>query len=625
MRRLFFPVVLPYSLPAALPALLLLSLTLLYPWAQAAPTQAALTLAAPFSTVAERSGFAQTGRYDEVIALCASLQKTCPHAVRCVEFGRSPEGRPMLAIIASTSGALTPAAAQRAKLPVWLVQGGIHAGEIDGKDAGFLALRDLLQQSGANALLKRQVLIFVPVFNVDGHERFGRWNRPNQRGPEQMGWRTTAQNLNLNRDYMKADAPEMQAMLRLVNQWDPLAYIDLHVTDGAKFQHDISIQVEPTRSGDVPLRQFGLQLRDDLIASLTQSGSLPRPFYFDFAVEDDPASGFVDRIPGPRFSHGYFPLRNRIGMLVEAHSWRDYGYRVQLDKRVILQLARQFAEHGPRWREQVQAADQRASQLAGQVVPLTWKTTEKVRQIEFFGYEYSKELSDVSGGSMVQYDDSKPKTFKVPLRDEIVADLTLTAPGAGYLVPVAQAALIGPKLQQHGIRFRRIAQPLPAQAVGVFHAESVEFEQQSFEGRQRLTQSGKWQPETRNLAAGALFVPIAQPRARLVLALFEPQGPDALVSWGLLNPFYERKEYMEAYVAEQVGAAELAANPTLAHEFNQKLAKDAKFANSPQARLEFFARRHPSWDSQYQVYPIYRIEAALPPLPLQAGKTPVDR
>ena len=94
-----------------------------------------------------------------------------------------------------------------------LIQGGIHAGEIDGKDAGFLALREALDGKAAPGALDRQVLVFVPVFNVDGHERFGRWNRPNQRGPEEMGWRTTAQNLNLNRDYVKADAPEMQAML----------------------------------------------------------------------------------------------------------------------------------------------------------------------------------------------------------------------------------------------------------------------------------------------------------------------------------------------------------------------------------------------------------------------------
>ncbi|MEP6633661.1 MAG: M14 family zinc carboxypeptidase, partial [Luteimonas sp.] len=201
------------------------------------------------TTVSERSGFRKTGRYDEVVALCDAFAHRYPDAVRCLDFGVTPEGRAMKALIATRTGAFTPQAAHAKDLPVLLIQGGIHAGEIDGKDAGFLALRQVLNGEAAPGALDREVLLFVPVFNVDGHERFSAWNRPNQRGPEQMGWRTTAQNYNLNRDYVKADAPEMQAMLALVNAWDPLAYIDLHVTDGAKFEHDVSIQVEPVHSG----------------------------------------------------------------------------------------------------------------------------------------------------------------------------------------------------------------------------------------------------------------------------------------------------------------------------------------------------------------------------------------
>src|ERR1700694_2724927 len=261
------------------------------------------------ATRAERSGFAKTGRYDEVIALCAAFQKAFPDAVRCIDFGRTPEGRPMKALVASRSGALTAAQARLRGLPVLLVQGGIHAGEIDGKDAGFLALREVLEGRAARGALEKQVLVFVPVFNIDGHERFARWNRPNQRGPEEMGWRTTGQNLNLNRDYAKADAPEMQAMLRLVDAWDPIAAIDLHVTDGAKFEHAIAIMVEPGQGGDPALQRAGRALRDGAIAELAAQGSLPLAFYPSFEVDDDPASGIADSVAPPRFSHGYFLLR----------------------------------------------------------------------------------------------------------------------------------------------------------------------------------------------------------------------------------------------------------------------------------------------------------------------------
>src|SRR5690606_15777357 len=193
----------------------------------------------------------------------------------------------------------------------------LHAGEIDGKDAGFRLIRDLLQGKVGQGLLDRQVLLFVPVFNVDGHANFRAWHRPNQRGPEQMGFRVTAQPYNLNRDYVKADSAEMQAMLALVNRWDPLAMLDLHVTDGAKFRHDISITGEPTNSGDEGLRQAGNALKDGIIERLATQGSLPVGFYPSFVVDDDPSSGFIHGVSTPRFSHGYFPLRNRLGILVE--------------------------------------------------------------------------------------------------------------------------------------------------------------------------------------------------------------------------------------------------------------------------------------------------------------------
>jgi hypothetical protein len=338
---------------------------------------------ADLATVAERSGFQETGRYDEVVALCAAFQQAWPKAVRCFEFGRTPEGRPMLALAASGTGALDAGTARQRKLPVVLVQGGIHSGEIDGKDAGFLALRELLEGRASPGVLDRQVLLFVPVFNVDGHERFGAWNRPNQRGPKAMGWRTTSQNYNLNRDYAKADAPEMQAMLRLVQAWDPLACIDLHATDGAKFEHDISIQVEPGHAGDAALREAGRALRDGVIADLAAHGSLPLPFYMSFRVDDDPASGFVDNVSPPRFSHGYFHLRNRFGMLVETHSWKDYPTRVRITHRTVLAVLDQVAAHGAAWLAAAHAADERASALAGQPVPLDWRATDASRPVDF--------------------------------------------------------------------------------------------------------------------------------------------------------------------------------------------------------------------------------------------------
>lgn len=559
------------------------------------------------STIAERSAFQKTGRYDEVIKLCAAYQKAYPKQVRCTEFGRTPEGRPMMALLATRTGAFTPSAANKQNLPVLLVQGGIHAGEIDGKDAGFLALRDALDNTAAKGALDKQVLIFVPVFNIDGHERFGIWNRPNQRGPEEMGWRTTAQNFNLNRDYAKADSPEMQAMLRLVNQWDPIATIDLHVTDGAKFEHDIAIMVEPVHGGDTELRSVGKALRDTTIGELAKQGSLPLPFYPSFVVGDDPATGFTDSVPPPRFSHGYFLTRNRLGMLVETHSWKDYAARVRATRNTVVSILSQIAASGQEWMKVAKAADARAAKLAGESVALTYKATDKSRTIDFRGYEYTRTMSDVSGALMTRYDEKKPQIWKLAVRDDVQPDLTIVAPRGGYIVPVAHAASVGEKLTQHGIIFRKLTRPMANIAVETFRADNAAPGTESVESHQRLTVQGAWKAETREVKAGSLFVPIAQARSVLVMSLLEPLAPDSFVAWGNFNNAFERKEYMEAYVAEDVAREQLSADPALAAAFKNKLASDAEFAKSPSARLEFFARRHSSWDGQFNLYPVMRV------------------
>jgi hypothetical protein len=569
----------------------------------------ALAAADPLATVAEQSGFKRTGRYDEVAALCERFHKAYPDAVRCIEFGRTPEGRPMLALVASRAGALTPDEARAKALPVLLIQGGIHAGEIDGKDAGFLALREALSGKAAKGALAKQVLVFVPVFNIDGHERFGRWNRPNQRGPEEMGWRTTAQNYNLNRDYLKADAPEMRAMLGLVNAWDPVAYIDLHVTDGAQFEHDVSIQVEPVHSGDDALRKAGRALRDDTAGKLAKQGSLPLTFYPSFVVSDDPASGFVDGVPPPRFSTGYLPLRNRFGMLVETHSWKDYPTRVRITRNTIVDVLELTAERGAQWRKLQHEADARAMQLGGTRVPLDYKATEATRTIDFRGYAYTRTPSEISGALMTRYDEKKPQIWKVPLRDEVVPDRSVDAPKAGYVVPAAFAEEVGARLAAHGVEFRALKRPASL-AAQTFRADGAAFSGQPVEGHQRATLTGDWKNETRDVGAGALFVPIAQARSRIVVALLEPAAPDALAAWGLFNGAFEQKEYMEDYVAEDVARAQLKADPALAEAFNKKLADDPAFAKNASARLAFFARRHSSWDERFNLYPVLRVDSA---------------
>jgi hypothetical protein len=563
--------------------------------------------AAALTTVAEQSGYKRTGRYDEVERLCSAFAQAWPAKVRCFEFGRTPEGRRMLGLVASDDGTLDAAAARSKGRPVALMQGGIHAGEIDGKDAGFLALREMLEGRAAKGALARATFVFVPVLSVDGHERFGRWNRPNQVGPEEMGWRTTAQNLNLNRDYTKADAPETQAMLRLLNEWDPILYVDLHVTDGAEFEHDISLSVDPTLAGDAPLKDASVQLRDELIRRLAAQGSLPLNFYPSFVRDDDPQSGFAAGVSPARFSTPYWAISNRIGVLVETHSWKDYPTRVRITRNTIVDLMELTAAKGSEWLDVAKGANQRAAQIGGTQVALTYENDDYVTQIEFRGYEYVREPSAISGGLVTRYNNKRPQIWRIPLKNRVKPALTVVAPRGGYIVPVAQTEWLAEKLKVHGIESRRIAAALSKADVETFRATTTTFSPTTFEGRTMLTVAGDWQREVRDVPAGSLFVPIAQSKAHLVMHLLEPRAPDSFLSWGFFNAAFERKEYMEAYVAEQVATEMLKKDPAIRQEFERKLANDPAFARSPSARLDFFYAKHASWDERLNLYPVYRV------------------
>lgn len=578
-------------------------------------------MSSSLSTLAERSRFQHTGRLDEVERLAAAFVARWPQTVRSLEYGRSTEGRPLRALVVSNAGSLDAAQLRKRGVPVVMFQAGIHPGESDGKDAGFIALRELLESD--SPLLDNLAILFVPAFNADGHERVGRWNRPNQNGPLETGWRTTAQNLNLNRDYTKADAPEMRAMLRLINTWDPLICADLHVTDGADFEPDISLQAEPINQGDVQLRASGVQLRDELIAKLAAQGSLPLSFYPDLARTDDPSSGFILTVYSPRFSTGYFPQRNRFTVLVETHSWKPYAARVEVMRKTLIGLVELTATHGPRWLNLAHRADATAAALGGHELTLDfasgWREPSKAGKaaadtddasasiIEFRGYAYTREPSPISGDLVTTYDPSTPQIWRVPYRSQVKPSLTLSAPRGGYVIPPAYAEELGERLALHGIETLKLETEKLAERVQCFRAESVSFSPAPFEGRMRATLQGKWRAESRNVSAHSLFVPIARPLARLVVALLEPCAPDSFAAWGFFNACFEQKEQIEPYVAEIIAKEMMQNDPALAELFERRLASDASFASDPAARLEFFLRRHASWDEQLNLYPILRI------------------
>ncbi|MEP6634222.1 MAG: peptidase M14, partial [Luteimonas sp.] len=278
----------------------------------------------------------------------------------------------------------------------------------------------------------------------------------------------------------------------------------------------------------------------------------------------------------------------------------------RITRNTIVSLLEHVAHDGSAWLAMERAADARATKVGGTPVVLDYVASDKVRTVDFRGYAYTRTPSEISGSVVTHYDESKPQIWKLPLRDDIQPSLTVTAPKGGYLVPAAHAQWIAAKLRQHGIIFSTISKAMRDAKVEAFRADKTTFTPASFEGHQRVTLEGAWKPETRDVAAGALFVPIAQSKARLVMAILEPQAPDALAGWGEFNNAFEQKEYMEAYVAEDVARAMLAKDKKLKATFEKKLRDDPAFAKDSAARLDFFARRHSSWDERFNLYPVLR-------------------
>jgi len=307
-----------------------------------------------------------------------------------------------------------------------------------------------------------------------------------------------------------------------------------------------------------------------------------------------------------RYSHQYWAERNRIGILVETHSWKDYATRVRVTRNTVVDLLDVAATRAAAWQRAAESADRRGQVMGGQPVALTYENTADTTPIDFLGYAYTREVSPVSGAAVTRYDTHRPEVWKVPLKARLQPSLTITAPAGGYIVPAAHVVWLGAKLRLHGIDVERLMNGHAGVDVETFRATRVTHASATFEGRTSEKIDGTWSSERRDVPPGSLFVPIGQPKARLLMRMLEPQDPDSFASWGFFSAAFERKEYMEAYVANDVALRMLAENPALKVDFENQL-RDPAFARSPAARLEFFYRRHPSWDERFNLYPVFRI------------------
>lgn len=553
---------------------------------------ALLAWAQNLETIAQKSQWIKTSRYDEVLSLCKNFAHAYPRFVKCLNYGRSPEGRPLVYMQVKDF-------TQTKKLIRLWAQAGIHAGEVDGKDAGFWLLKDWLKDPKKRDIFSQVEFIFIPALSPDSHERFEAYNRPNQVGPEEMGWRVTSQNYNLNRDFFKADAPEMISLLKLWHQFTPHISLDLHVTNGAQFKAQVGYVVSPTdHSGLTPMHLLGTKIEKILIKEMTQKNWLPLPFYPELEDSQNPKLGFTRYVPGPRFSHGYWRLQGRIGVLVEAHSWKDYATRVSIHRDTLEVILKMMKENSLSMRETIESIHTHL----GSHLPLSFKTTNKKTQLHFPAFKYTLKTSPNTGDQVVVYS-KEEEIWRIPLYEELVVDKKIPTPQLGYYVPVQESSWLKEKLLLHKIDFKVLAKAESTEK-WVYRAQKTTFSATPLEGRQSLKSEGEWKKEKVNLAVGSLFIPIKQKRAELIARMFEPQSSDSFLWWGFFNRYFENKEYMEDYVLETVARDQLK-DPKVKAEFDERM-KDKDFRDSKEARFDFFYQRHPSWDKVFNRYPIIK-------------------
>jgi len=558
-----------------------------------------------WQTHAEKTNFDETPTYAETISFCERLAAASP-AIVFKTFGVSGQGRELLLLIASEAAVFDPQNAKAQGKAVVLIQACIHAGEPDGKDAGFALLRDVAITRTQAGLLQNVVLLFIPIYNTDGHERSTPYNRINQNGPAKMGWRTTATYQNLNRDYMKADTPETRSWLRLWNEWQPDLFIDCHVTDGADYRCNITYHHEHHSGVDAGVLNWEKSVFGEKVAPATAAAGNVISWYLEFIDNRDLTLGTRDFNGSPRFSTGYVPLRNRPGILIETHMIKDYRSRV-IGTYDFLRAALYEVNSDPQRLIEVGRKADQLMTTAHELYPLDFELTDEVTPFELKAFSYDTEQSEISGDLRVVFG-KEPLDLTVPMYQTFRVTAAVMPPVA-YIVP-AQWQEVIEVIKAHGL-----------ESIVLIESKSIEVESYRFvnivwpggpfEGRHMPRFETETIIETREFPPGSLVVPLAQSLARIALNLLEPIAPDSFAHWGFFNAIFEEKEYGEHYVLETLAREMLEKDPLLAREFHERLTSDSNFAASPSARLRFFYKRSPYWDPQMNVYPVGRLQRAI--------------
>lgn len=524
-------------------------------------------------TRAERSNWTETSSYADVVGFLDSLQRVGATFHRG-SIGRSTEGREIPYVVLSTHRVRTPGEARRLGLPVVYLQGNIHAGEVEGKEALQMLVHDLsLPNRIPNSpdtyatarLLDSLVIVVVPIYNVDGNERLASQakNRTEQNGPELVGERANAMGLDLNRDYVKAEAPETRASLAMFAQWDPDVFVDLHTTNGS--YHGYALTYAPSLH---PAAAHGPFTIDTLLPALRRRVRERHGFetfdYGNFALQygadvtaDTTKQGWFTYDHRPRFGTNYYGLRGRIAVLGEAYSHDPFERRVASTYAFVRELLSWVAEHRERVIARSAEADRfhgdrpayggglsrMAAQLSGDAkfgstgrIALRAELTKKPRTGPVIAEDLAVDTATTGrepGVAKGFRRTGRYRTVNIPIHDRFEGTLD-GPPPAGWFLDASQDTVVA-LLRRHGVLVERLLAPATVE-VTAFTVDSVVVAPRPFQGHREVRLAGRWgRPEARRVDAGSWFVSARQPLGVLAMILLEPESDDSFGTWNAFD------------------------------------------------------------------------------------------
>lgn len=493
---------------------------------------------AKFQTVAESSDFKSTSNYSDVNSFIAQLKKSSKY-IRTETIAVSAEGRNVPLLIIGNPLPKSPQSLTNDKRIVIYIQANIHAGEVEGKEATLMFARDLLSEKNPE-LLKNTILLICPNFNPDGNEKISPQNRTYQNGPVNgVGVRPNGQYLDLNRDAMKAESPEVRGVLtKIFNAWDPEIFMDCHTTDGSYHVEPVTFTWMVNPNGDNSLIQYmRSKMIPEMSSTLLKKYKVENCFYGEFNDMTRPENGWFYDAAEPRYMSNYYGLRNRLGILNENYVYADFKSRVWGCYYLIKSLADFASAHKDEIMNMLKDVDSKTirrgmNPSAADSFAIEYKVRPLPEKVTIRTYE-AEIVTDESGRRRLQKS-NRQKDVTIPYYIDYYPVRSVKLPYA-YLITVSDAEVIS-LLKTHGIEIRKLAENSKI--------EAQRFEISELKGAQRLNQghytntiNGRYINEITEFPAGTLVVSCAQPLSNLAAYLLEPQSNDGLMTWNFFDRY----------------------------------------------------------------------------------------